>query len=368
MRISAVVNFQIPQIKSCKKENSNMTSNLHFCSNDTFHRGSIIETEISNLKENIENNLDPYRDKYSEKYKLTGLIGFDSQEKLKLVQDFEQKLFQKNFNYMDNPVFKKVERVTDLYKEYQNNIREFENNAKIAENNKFISTPELKDAIEKRRLKMYRDQEEFEKIKPLYDVSVETQREIAKDLEDLNSKKPYEFVNGIKQLNEQNKGAIFFMLTSGYPEMLKIYADANTLIKEAENPKTNHYDLMQRLEKINNNIEMLKRTIENTDEENNKELEEFLEKNKDYKQKNLSDEEIKNEYNKLLQTADKIIHKHTKELDNYYLTNPVKLSPRLIDRTLKTQKRINKEINLLIYKEKEKKYRQSTDEFNSKYD
>ena len=367
MRISAVSNFQIPSMRKEAKIRNNFTPNLYFGSGDSFRRESVIDREIRILNEDIENYLDPFKDKYKEKYKLIGLIGYDSQEKLKLAKNFEQELFQKRFNLTNHPVFKKTEKVTKLYEQYIQNVKEFENSAKLIENNQLISTPELKRIIQKQRPKIYRDREEFEKIKPLYEAYNNTLMQINDDLDKINSQRDPQFTKRINELDEQNKEAIFFMLAYGYADLPRIYADADNLRKEAQNPKTNLYDLMQRIEKINYDIQSLKNRIINT-EENDTDLNRYIEKYKDYKTTNLTQEEISEAYTKLLQETDETINKHTEQLDNYLATHTLKLSPRIVDRTLKAQKKINKELNLLIWKEKEKKYRQSIDEFNSKYD
>ena len=58
------------------------------------------------------------------------------------------------------------------------------------------------------------------------------------------------------------------------------------------------------------------------------------------------------EIEKAIEKADNIINRHAQKLVDFFSTDTTKVSPRIIDRTLKSQAKANKAVNELILKEK----------------
>ena len=324
-----------------------------FCGQDTFKTGSILDSEINNIKEELKATVDPYKIKYKDKFIQIGKIGYASQEKLKLAKEYQKQMFEKQFNATNNDTFKKIEKVTDLYKNYTQGINNFERTAEFIQSREIYSTPQLLNAIEKNRPKIYRDKEEFEKIKPLYNKYQNTKSKIDEELNRLTEKQNTEFAEKRTKLDEQNKEAVFIFLASGYMDMQNIYKDAKSLFADYEQKKYPQYELLQRAEKLNECIDRFKKNL-NYSEENQTNWDKFIETNKNYENFPLSTEEIKEKYETNLRTADKIIQKHTQNLEEYYLKNPVKLSPRIVSRALNAQNKGNTRINTRLLTEKEK--------------
>ncbi len=353
MRILPVNFNNYNPVYNTKTQKSTMTP--VFNGQDTFKSGSVLDMEISNIKEGIKNTVDPYKDKYNEKFIQAGKIGYESQEKLKLAKEYHQTLWNKRFNAGNNAVFKKVEKTTDLYEKFSQNVNNFERTAEFIQSREIYSTHDLLNAIDKYRPKVYKDKEEFEKIKPLYDKYQAAKTKTDEDLEALIMHENPEFRTKMQKLDEQNKEAVFIFLTSGYMEMQNIYKGAKTLFADYEQKKYPQYELLQRAEKINEDIARFKETIQNSDE-TQKNIDDFIQRNHDYEKNPLTKEEIKQEYETRLNKADKIIQKHAGELEEYYTNNPVKLSPRIVSRALNAQNKANNTINQLLQNEKEKQY------------
>lgn len=342
---------------------NNQPKKISFTSkNDIFASGSILDREITDLKEVFDNEINPFIEKNREKFNQAGKIGYSSQEKLKIVQSLEQQLFEKKFNSTDNKIFKEVEKVTDIYAKYKENIREFEQTSKNIINSTMYSTPELRKAVEKSRPKVYQGEEEFGKIQPLYQEYNNAKSIINQDLDELSIKNMPEFAAKIEELRNQNATAVFIILNSGYADMLKLSKDAQQLFKDYKEKNQPAFKLMERADRLSCDVQKFQNNIENY-ETNSEETEKFIEENKDYENKNLSEEEIKNTYKELFKAADEIIDFHSANLYNYYKENPIKLSPRIIDKTFKAQERANRNLNKMLQNEKLAFYEKSNEEF-----
>lgn len=265
-------------------------------------------------------------------------------------------MFNKKFTYQENTVLKNVKKSVEPYEKYLKNIKEFEKTSGFIQNNENYSTAEIRQFIKKSTPKIYQGSEEFEKLKPLYDKYELTKDNIDAELDAAGIQTRPEFAKQLEKLDTQNKEAVMIMLISGYPEMLKITTDAQKLFKDYSEKNEPLYKLLERTEKLNEDTQnFIKNNIDNSTRIDN-EIELFLEKNKNYKEVNLSAEEIKTTYIELINQTDKIIEKHTGVLNSYYNSQKIKVSPRIIDKTLKAQERVNKKLNELLLQEKQKFY------------
>lgn len=358
MKISPISILPFTRLQNTQPVNKQPQMIAFTSGNDTFIHGSILDREINELKEVVQNEINPFIDKNKENYNKIGKIGYASQEKLKLVQSLEQQLFQKKFNALDNNTFKEVEQVTGIYEKYKDNIRQFEQTSKNIATSTMYSTPELLKTIEKSRPKVYQGEDEFNKIQPLYQEYNNTKDIINKDLDNVSIKKTPEFDAKVKELQNQNTTAIFIMLNSGYVDMLKISNDAGQLFKDYEEKNEPAYKLLDRAERLNCEIQKFQNNMGNYHNQD-EEIEKFIEENKSYETTSLSKEEIKKVYGFLFKDADMIINFYSDNLYDYFQTNPVKLSPRIIDKTFKAQEKANRNINKLLQKEKQAFYEKS---------
>ena len=353
MKISPVNIFCIQNQQNIRSRKTTASS---FRSNDRTSFGTILDRQIAELKETFDSEINPFFEEIKPKYIQIGKIGYDSQEKLKIVNNYTQKLFQKRFTYEENPVLQKVKKYVEPYEQYRQNIKTFERTSNFIQNSEIYSTPEIKKFIEKNKAKIYQDAEEFEKLKPLHDKYEQTKDLISTELEAKVIQNRPEFAKKIEELNYQNKEAVMLMLVSGYPEVLKLTTDAGNLFKDYNEKKEPLYKLMERAEKLSYDAQDFQmNTMENRAHIDD-EIDSFLKRNKNYLSENLSEDEIKTVYSELLEKADSIIEKNTQSLDKYYTSHQIKISPRVIDRTLNAQNRVNKKLNALLLQEKQKIY------------
>ncbi|MBO8430010.1 hypothetical protein IAC76_01350, partial [Spirochaetes bacterium] len=183
-----------------------------------------------------------------------------------------------------------------------------------------------------------------------------------KKLEQITSAGMPEFSQKIKTLDEQNKTAAILLIISGYLDISDIKKETGKIIKAYNEKSEPLYNIIERIEKLNNKIQRFEE-YNTFHEKNISELKKFIEQNKNYKNENLTEKEIKTVYHKLFNEADTAILDYTNSVQKYSGENPVKISPRIIDRTFKSHSRINNTLNKLIQNEKQKIYEQTNREF-----
>ena len=333
--------YQTPHIRMC------------FNGEDSFSRtNSFVNEQIRQLENDVNNKVLPYRDEHREKFIALGKIGYDSQEKLKLVRAYETELMNKKFDAGETETFKNASQNARIYEQYNRNIKEFERNEQFVQEHPQYASSELLQAIEKGREKVYRDSEEFEKLKPHYEKFQEIQEQMDDELSDVSSAALPEFHEKIKQLDMQNKTAAMLFLVSGYTDVQEIKKETGDIIQEYKENKVS-YDILKRLEKVNYKIQKFEEDDKTSVLES---IDNFLEENKNSEAAELTKDEIHQTYKTLLENTDEIILKYTGEMTAYNEANLVKISPRIMDRTFKSQEKTNKIINELILNEKEKYY------------
>ncbi len=366
MKISAVTILNPFKPQYSREKNTPLSSSQPvFTSNDRFEANSIVKTELDSIATDIKEEIIPYREKYKNTFIQLGKIGYDSQEKLKLVKNYETMLMNKKFNAANNEIFKQASKNALLYEKYKNNIDEFERTAQFAQKNNYYSNTEIVKLINTSRPKMIRDAEEFSKLEPTYNKVNETTELMNADLEKICSGNLPNFHNKIMALNEQNKTAAMLMFISDYPDTTNICNEYKNILNEYQTKKLPMYDLLKKIEKLSYKIQKFKENQENS-EERLAEINRFVEENKNYKTENISEKTIKTTYDKLLKNTDDTIIKYSKDLQDYVNKHPVNISPRITDRTFKMQARIIKQLNELIWQEKQKFYSQTNQDFIDK--
>ena len=323
---------------------------------DSFRPGGILDDRLNEISENIKTEIDPFKEKYNELFIQAAHIGYDSQEKLKLILDYEQKLMEKRFYAeQDNEVFKKFEKELSEYEQYNRNIKTFESRSQLILKNDLYSTPEIQHALQNGKGKIYQNSEEFKKLEPLYDKYQSSKKKMDSDLENNKPQNLPDFFSGIKSLDEQNKTAIYMLIVSGYSDMADIYKYSNELIKDCKDAKKPMYRLVKQAENLNSKIYNFIEDIPNI-EKAMPEISKFLEKNKNYKTDNLSEKEIRGVYEELLKKSDEIIEESAETLREYRRNNPVKINKAIQAETLKAQTEVINEIDKLMAEEREKFY------------
>lgn len=342
-------------------------SPITFNGSDTYQGSSFIDKQINDLKNNIETKISPLKDKYKQEFLQVGLIGYDSQEKLKLIRKYETALMNKKLQTPENTDLISATKNAILYEKYLNNINEFERTAEFAAEHNYCATPEILRYIEKSRPKIYRDNDEFENLKPFYNKYRTEKESMEQSLNKITSAGLPEFSEKIKQLDEQNKTAVILMIISGYLGISDINREASKIYQDYTEQKEPLYKLLERIESLNNKIQKFDEE-KSTHEKNISELKDFIAVNKDYKTKNLSEETITKTYQKLLHNTDTVILNYIDSLKEYAAVNPAKISPRIVERTFNAQAKINKKLNNLIQKEKQKLYEQTNNEFQKRFE
>ena len=355
MRISPIGQtiYLKTQNKTTKNSKYHANTNYSFTGNN-----NSINTLIESQLENIEHEINEYiltPENNKEKFIQIGKIGYDSQEKLKLIKKYENTLFQKKFNALNLNTIKEIIPNALLYEQYLKNTKEFERNADYINTHPIYATEDIINTITKNRNKIYRDDTEFEKLKPSYIKLKEVQNSLQNDLDKISSKNNPLFYQQIQNLDEQNKLAAMLILISGTLEVSDIIKESTQIKKDYQNKTQPRNQILERIEKLNKKIEHYKFENSNTIDYTI-DIDQFLEKNKNYKTKNISEKEINETYKDLILQVENTILKYTEELQDFANNNPIKLSPRIIDRTFQSQAKINNGINKLILEKKNNFY------------
>lgn len=341
---------------------SKFNISLNFEGKDSFKRsGSFFEKHISDLQSDIESIVNPYIEQHKTRFLQLGKIGYDSQEKLKLINKYETGLMQKKLSAFNSDEFASAAQNANLYEKYMENIKEFERTEQFVKSHPVYSTDKILNTIEKGKIKIHRDDAYFEQLKPFYDKYQSVKQSMDLEFARITSKNNPEFFEKIKKLDEQNKTAVMLFLVSGYPDAAEITKEAGEIVKCCKNGKVS-YDILKKFEKINYKIQKFQE-----DRQDNsavlESIDKFLEENKNYRMDNLSEEEIHGTYKTLLSMTDEVISGSIRALNDYNTAHPVKLSPRITDRAFKIQAKVNRAINNLIQEEKEKFYGRINSEY-----
>lgn len=340
-------------------QNKIYNSNPIFTSqNDSFESSpkSMIDMQFESLENKIANNVQPYLESTKDKFIKVAKIGYDSQEKLKIVQSGEQHLFSNTVSALKNDSFENAEKIAQPYKQYQDNIKYFESTAKNMETSSF-STPEIQNYIEQNREKMYQNSEEVEKLEPIYNKVEESKQSMLEELD------KFKFRNRkVKDLADVNKSATVGLLFSGYQEANDIIKEFNSLKTGYKNKSIPMYQLEKRIEKLHYSIDDFNPEAEKKNETLDY-IDRFLEKNKDYYATTVSKNYLKNVYKKLNQKSNETIERYSNDLDEYIALNSPNLNQDIIDKTIETQNKVNEKLNNLIQIEKNKYYEQSYNDF-----
>lgn len=323
---------------------------------DTVHFGSY-ETEQMNIIQNsITKLVQPYINENKDTFNKLARIGYDMQEKLKIYQDSEQKLFYKELDATQNDKIQKARTLTQPAKKYHDNIIYFERLSKTTQNSPY-STTEIKNFINQNKNKMTQNKELFSPFAQAANSITELENKMNDELSTIRKTNSEE----VRNLAIKKDEIVFRLMFSPYNDAVNIIKDFDELKKDFH--KTPIYDTDKKIGRISEAIDDFKK-----DEQGRNEfpqtMKQILSANKDYAKTTKSKEEINQNYDDINTKMNEIINLYSNEIENYANSfDTSKLDYNEINQTLETQKDINNKLSELIQKAKDAYYEESFKKF-----
>lgn len=323
---------------------------------DTVHFGSY-ETEQMNIIQNsITKLVQPYINENKDTFNKLARIGYDMQEKLKIYQDSEQKLFYKELDATQNDKIQKARTLTQPAKKYHDNIIYFERLSKTTQNSPY-STTEIKNFINQNKNKMTQNKELFSPFAQAANSITELENKMNDELSTIRKTNSEEVRNFAIKKDE----IVFRLMFSPYNDAVNIIKDFDELKKDFH--KTPIYDTDKKIGRISEAIDDFKKD-EQSRNEFPQTMKQILSTNKDYAKTTKSKEEINQNYDDINTKMNEIINLYSNEIENYANSfDTSKLDYNEINQTLETQKDINNKLSELIQKAKDAYYEESFKKF-----
>lgn len=323
---------------------------------DTVHFGSY-ETEQMNIIQNsITKLVQPYINENKDTFNKLARIGYDMQEKLKIYQDSEQKLFYKELDATQNDKIQKAHNLTQPAKTYHDNIIYFERLSKTTQNSPY-STTEIKNFINQNKNKMTQNKELFSPFAQAANSITELENKMNDELSTIRKTNSEE----VRNLAIKKDEIVFRLMFSPYNDAVNIIKDFDELKKDFH--KTPIYDTDKEIGRISEAIDDFKKD-EQSRNEFPQTMKQILSANKDYAQTTKSKEEINQNYDDINTKMNEIINLYSNEIENYANSfDTSKLDYNEINQTLETQKDINNKLSELIQKAKDAYYEESFKKF-----
>lgn len=323
---------------------------------DTVHFGSY-ETEQMNIIQNsITKLVQPYINENKDTFNKLARIGYDMQEKLKIYQDSEQKLFYKELDATQNDKIQKAHALTQPAKKYHDNIIYFERLSKTTQNSPY-STTEIKNFINQNKNKMTQNKELFSPFAQAANSITELENKMNDELSTIRKTNSEE----VRNLAIKKDEIVFRLMFSPYNDAVNIIKDFDELKKDFH--KTPIYDTDKEIGRISEAIDDFKKD-EQSRNEFPQTMKQILSANKDYGKTTKSKEEINQNYDDINTKMNEIINLYSNEIENYANSfDTSKLDYNEINQTLETQKDINNKLSELIQKAKDAYYEESFKKF-----
>lgn len=323
---------------------------------DTVHFGSY-ETEQMNIIQNsITKLVQPYINENKDTFNKLARIGYDMQEKLKIYQDSEQKLFYKELDATQNDKIQKAHNLTQPAKTFHDNIIYFDRLSKTTQNSPY-STTEIKNFINQNKNKMTQNKELFSPFAQAANSITELENKMNDELSTIRKTNSEEVRNLAIKKNE----IVFRLMFSPYNDAVNIIKDFDELKKDFH--KTPIYDTDKKIGRISEAIDDFKKD-EQIRNEFPQTMKQILSANKDYGKTTKSKEEINQNYDDINTKMNEIINLYSNEIENYANSfDTSKLDYNEINQTLETQKDINNKLSELIQKAKDAYYEESFKKF-----
>lgn len=323
---------------------------------DTVHFGSY-ETEQMNIIQNsITKLVQPYINENKDTFNKLARIGYDMQEKLKIYQDSEQKLFYKELDATQNDKIQKAHNLTQPAKTYHDNIIYFERLSKTTQNSPY-STTEIKNFINQNKNKMTQNKELFSPFAQAANSITELENKMNDELSTIRKTNSEE----VRNLAIKKDEIVFRLMFSPYNDAVNIIKDFDELKKDFH--KTPIYDTDKEIGRISEAIDDFKKD-EQSRNEFPQTMKQILSANKDYAKTTKSKEEINQNYDDINTKMNEIINLYSNKIENYATSfDTSKLDYNEINQTLETQKDINNKLSELIQKAKDAYYEESFKKF-----
>lgn len=323
---------------------------------DTVHFGSY-ETEQMNIIQNsITKLVQPYINENKDTFNKLARIGYDMQEKLKIYQDSEQKLFYKELDATQNDKIQKAHTLTQPGKKYHDNIIYFERLSKTTQNSPY-STTEIKNFINQNKNKMTQNKELFSPFAQAANSITELENKMNHELSTIRKTNSEE----VRNLAIKKDEIVFRLMFSPYNDAVNIIKDFDELKKDFH--KTPIYDTDKKIGRISEAIDDFKKD-EQSRNEFPQTMKQILSANKDYAKTTKSKEEINQNYDDINTKMNEIINLYSNEIEKYANSfDTSKLDYNEINQTLETQKDINNKLSELIQKAKDAYYEESFKKF-----
>ena len=323
---------------------------------DTVHFGSY-ETEQMNIIQNsITKLVQPYINENNDTFNKLARIGYDMQEKLKIYQNSEQKLFYKELDATQNDKIQKAHNLTQPAKTFRDNIIYFERLSKTTQNSPY-STTEIKDFINQNKNKMTQNKELFSPFAQAANTITELENKMNDELSTIRKTNSEE----VRNLAIKKDEIVFRLMFSPYNDAVNIIKDFDELKKDFH--KTPIYDTDKKIGRISEAIDDFKKD-EQSRNEFPQTMKQILSTNKDYAKTTKSKEEINQNYDDINTKMNEIINLYSNEIENYANSfDTSKLDYNEINQTLETQKDINNKLSELIQKAKDAYYEESFKKF-----
>lgn len=323
---------------------------------DTVHFGSY-ETEQMNIIQNsITKLVQPYINENKDTFNKLARIGYDMQEKLKIYQASEQKLFYKELDAKQNDKIQKAHTLTQPAKKYHDNIIYFERLSKTTQNSPY-STTEIKNFINQNKNKMTQNKELFSPFAQAANSITELENKMNDELSTIRKTNSEE----VRNLAIKKDEIVFRLMFSPYNDAVNIIKDFDELKKDFH--KTPIYDTDKEIGRISEAIDNFKKD-EKSRNEFPQTMKRILNQNRNYAKTSKSKEEINQSYDELNAKMNEIINLYSNEIENYANSfDTSKLDYNEINQTLETQKDINNKLSELIQKAKDAYYEESFKKF-----
>ena len=323
---------------------------------DTVHFGSY-ETEQMNIIQNsITKLVQPYINENKDTFNKLARIGYDMQEKLKIYQDSEQKLFYKELDATQNDKIQKAHNLTQPAKTFRDNIIYFDRLSETTQNSPY-STTEIKNFINQNKNKMTQNKELFSPFAQAANTITELENKMNDELSTIRKTNSEE----VRNLAIKKDEIVFRLMFSPYNDAINIIKDFDELKKDFH--KTPIYDTDKKIGRISEAIDDFKKD-EQSRNEFPQTMKQILSANKDYAKTTKSKEEINQNYDDINTKMNEIINLYSNEIENYANSfDTSKLDYNDINQTLETQKDINNKLSELIQKAKDAYYEESFKKF-----
>ena len=323
---------------------------------DTVHFGSY-ETEQMNIIQNsITKLVQPYINENKDTFNKLARIGYDMQEKLKIYQDSEQKLFYKELDATQNDKIQKAHNLTQPAKTFRDNIIYFERLSKTTQNSPY-STTEIKNFINQNKNKMTQNKELFSPFAQAANSITELENKMNDELSTIRKTNSEE----VRNLAIKKDEIVFRLMFSPYNDAVNIIKDFDELKKDFH--KTPIYDTDKEIGRISEAIDDFKKD-EQSRNEFPQTMKQILSANKDYAKTTKSKEEINQNYDDINTKMNEIINLYSNEIENYANSfDTSKLDYNEINQTLETKKDINNKLSELIQKAKDAYYEEAFKKF-----